>query len=173
MKLERILDIGALNEHISAGYVSIRRHPHIPLLVLKYTQKTIDEERWNEITMHCRDLVIDGNFEIVANCFKSAEPPIITRVSAFTFMGKTRFVCNGSFEDKNVPLAHEILNQKPEYIAAFKILCGDSTTAICEISKDDLALVGTIANFELADGTQLWTPAMNLAWPGTKVHGRP
>lgn len=173
VKLDRLLNIDRLNENISAGYVSARRHPHIPLIVFKYTQKTIDEEKWDDITTHCRDLVADHHGEVIANCFKSSEPPLITRISAFTYKTELRFVCNGSFEDKNVSLAHEIVREKPEYRAAFSILCADSSTAICEISEDDLALVGTIANFELADGTQLWTPALNLAWPGTKVHGRP
>jgi len=173
MRLERILDIKKLNDKISSGYVSARRHPHSPIVVYSYTQKTVNENAWDEITMHCRDLVVDYQGNIIANCFKFAGPPPKARISVFWYDIRPYVVSGGSFENEKVYRAKKIIfEEQPELKDAFRILCSDSVTAICEMNGE-IALVGTIANFELADGTQLWTPAMDLAWPGPKVHGRP
>lgn len=55
---------------VADGYITRRRHPSHDLWILNYTPKAQYERLWNETTMSCRGLVVDGYGGIRARCFR-------------------------------------------------------------------------------------------------------
>lgn len=55
---------------VADGYITRRRHPSHDLWILNYTPKAQYDRLWNETTMACRGLVVDGDNRIRARCFK-------------------------------------------------------------------------------------------------------
>lgn len=54
---------------IKDGYISERKHPECNYFIYNYTQKTQYEQFWNEDTMNCRGLILDGEGNIIAKPF--------------------------------------------------------------------------------------------------------
>lgn len=74
MKLGDLLDLNDLNREINDGYVSARRHPADPdLMILSYTKQAHIENRWNDITKKCRGIIArdhgGGDIEVIAQPF--------------------------------------------------------------------------------------------------------
>ena len=63
-----MIDKERLLEEIANGNVSRKKHPDFDLYIHKYTSHCVFEKNWNEITLACRGLVLDGDFNIIANC---------------------------------------------------------------------------------------------------------
>ena len=55
---------------IKDGYISERKHSEVDYYIYNYTQKTQYEGLWNEDTMNCRGLILDGEGETIAKPFK-------------------------------------------------------------------------------------------------------
>ena len=200
MNINTMFDVEKLDRYITEGYISARRHPHLPLTIYNYTAKTQWENLWDEITKHCRGLIVDWRGEVVGNCLikffnynePNAKETITTGPVQVTdkldgsylavclYDGQIVTATRGSFESDQAKVAAQIIASIPEYGPAIKLLCADST-AIFEViypenrivldygSMRDIILIGTIANFELANGKQLWTPGDNVSWPGRVV----
>lgn len=200
VNIKHLLDVDKLDRYIRDGYISARRHPHLPLTIYNYTAKTQWEHLWDEVTKHCRGLIVDWRGEIVGNClvkfFNYNEPdaqnidtsgPVQVTdkldgsyLAVCIYDSKIVTATRGSFESDQALVADQIISATPEYQAALRLLCADST-AIFEVifpenrivldygTMRDIVLIGTIANFELANGKQLWTPAAKLNWPGRVV----
>jgi RNA ligase len=64
------LDTSLLEEYITAGYIYKRKHPTENLYILNYSPKTQIESFWNDLTMMCRGLIVDGDYNIVERPFK-------------------------------------------------------------------------------------------------------
>lgn len=67
MKLN-INEITELKYLVLNKYVSKQKHPILPLYIYKYTPQAVFEKRWTDLTMRCRGLVLDDNYNIIANC---------------------------------------------------------------------------------------------------------
>ncbi|MCX5388645.1 RNA ligase [Streptomyces sp. NBC_00094] len=48
-----------LDEALTAGYITRKRHPELPLSIYTYTRACQYEQRWNRATTRCRGLVAD------------------------------------------------------------------------------------------------------------------
>jgi RNA ligase len=200
VNIKNLFDVDKLDKYIRDGYISARRHPHLPLTIYNYTAKTQWEQLWDEVTKHCRGLIVDWRGEIVGNClvkfFNYNEPnaqnidtsgPVQVTdkldgsyLAVCAYDGQVITATRGSFESDQALVAGQIIKATPEYQAALQLLCADST-AIFEVifpenrivldygTLRDIVLIGTVANFELANGRQLWTPASQLNWPGLVV----
>ena len=59
-----------IQSEIDAGYITRRPHPKYDLFVLNYAPPVQYERRWNEATMACRGLIVDGTGRVVARPFK-------------------------------------------------------------------------------------------------------
>lgn len=71
MKLERLLDIEKLSEHVNNGYVSVSPHPSMPLYIYNYTQKAQFDNKWGDGTIdYCRGLIVDELGNVVSRPFK-------------------------------------------------------------------------------------------------------
>ena len=58
-----------LNQMITEGYIKINKHPEVDLYIYNYTQTVQFDKIWNEVTLACRGLIMDGNQNIVARPF--------------------------------------------------------------------------------------------------------
>lgn len=61
--------LDAIGEMIAAGYVMVRKHPELDLYVYNYTRKAQFEWVWNDVTMACRGLILDGEGNLIARPF--------------------------------------------------------------------------------------------------------
>lgn len=65
----KTLDIQLLQQMLDEGYVTTQKHPHADLYIYNYTAAAQYEKKWNEITLQCRGLIMDKNYQIVARPF--------------------------------------------------------------------------------------------------------
>jgi RNA ligase len=63
------MNITALQQLIAEDYIKVQKHPTAPLYIYNYTPKTQYDRVWNELTLACRGLILDEEFNIVARPF--------------------------------------------------------------------------------------------------------
>ena len=59
----------ALRQHIADGYVMVRQHPAAELFILNYTAQAQFDRVWDEHTLACRGLIMNGQGQVVARPF--------------------------------------------------------------------------------------------------------
>lgn len=59
-----------LQQLVDGGYLNRIDHPTLPLQLYSYTRNTQYEGNWNYITLDCRPLVVDQDFNVVALGFE-------------------------------------------------------------------------------------------------------
>lgn len=59
-----------IKKYVSDKYISETKHPDLGLWIYNYTHKCEYEQMWDDITMMCRGLILDGQGNIVARPFK-------------------------------------------------------------------------------------------------------
>lgn len=59
-----------LDAYVEMGLLSSRAHQKLPLTIYNYTQFTVMERLWNNITLACRGLVVDDNGRCVIRCMR-------------------------------------------------------------------------------------------------------
>jgi T4 RnlA family RNA ligase len=59
-----------LNQLIADNYINVNKHPTADLYIYNYSQKAQYERIWNEVTLACRGLILDGNYQVVARPFQ-------------------------------------------------------------------------------------------------------
>lgn len=64
-----MINLVLLKEMIEGGFVNVQKHPTHDLFIYNYTQKTQFERVWNEVTLMCRGLILDAQYNIVARPF--------------------------------------------------------------------------------------------------------
>lgn len=70
MKLEELLDVKLLEQHIENKVVNKRKHPTLPLYILNYSVTAQYNWSWDEVTLQCRGLVIDEDNNVIARPFR-------------------------------------------------------------------------------------------------------
>lgn len=83
MKLTELFSPEELDAELQAGYVKEQKHPTLPLVILNYTDKATYDRRWNNVTMHCRGLIVDEDYrEVIARgprkFFNYGEPSAVS-----------------------------------------------------------------------------------------------
>lgn len=63
------MNITALQQLIADDYIKVQKHPTAPFYIYNYTPKTQYDRVWNELTLACRGLILDENYNIVARPF--------------------------------------------------------------------------------------------------------
>ena len=63
------MNIELLNQMILETYVRVNKHPEQELFIYNYTAKAQYNRVWNEITLQCRGLILDGEGKVVARPF--------------------------------------------------------------------------------------------------------
>jgi len=64
------MNLKTLKKYEQDGLIYSQVHPNLPLTIYNYTDKVQWENIWDEITLQCRGLVVDGKGDIVARPFK-------------------------------------------------------------------------------------------------------
>lgn len=62
-------NIEELNRMIEEGYITKRKHPEFDLWIYNYTPSCMYGKVWNESTLACRGLILDGDYNIIARPF--------------------------------------------------------------------------------------------------------
>lgn len=162
MKITDLLDLRHLNDLVSRGSVTMRKHPHLPLFIYN----AVDQVDCPNITRRCRGLVVDFEGNLVANCPVDENITIEDDkyVSVSEYKGALVLASRGDFEGPTVARARKIFHSNKAYQLALFSLCVEAT-AIFSLEDNGLRFLGTVANFETT-ARQLWTPANMLFWPG-------
>lgn len=69
MHISQLFRPERLEEMIAEGFVSVQKHPTADLRILNYTSQTQYARVWNDVTLNCRGLIIDGDDNIVSRPF--------------------------------------------------------------------------------------------------------
>lgn len=69
MKINDLMNVEDLEKAIADGLISKRKHPIHPIYILNYTAAAQFDWAWNDVTLNCRGLVIDENYNIIARSF--------------------------------------------------------------------------------------------------------
>lgn len=120
-----------LLEMIESGFVIKNKHPTEDLYIYNYTQKTQFERVWNAVTLACRGLILDENYNIIARPFakffnlgeyENQEIPnlkfdvfekIDGSLGILYFHNNQAFIASrGSFNSDQSIKANELLNSK-------------------------------------------------------------
>jgi RNA ligase len=59
VKFTELFSFEELELELQNGFVKEQLHPTLPLTILNYTDKATYERRWNNVTTHCRGLIVD------------------------------------------------------------------------------------------------------------------
>src|ERR1035437_5818205 len=63
------INVDNLKKMIDEKYISVQKHPDLDLFIYNYTQKAQFDRVWNNETLQCRGLILDGDFNVVARPF--------------------------------------------------------------------------------------------------------
>ena len=58
-----------LDRMIEEKYISVQKHPDLDLYIYNYTPKAQYDRVWNEATLQCRGLIMDGRGNVIARPF--------------------------------------------------------------------------------------------------------
>ena len=64
-----MIDIALLKQMINDGFVHAQKHPTHDLFIYNYSPKAQYERVWNAVTLMCRGLILDGQYNIVSRPF--------------------------------------------------------------------------------------------------------
>lgn len=65
----QIINTNLLHQMVRERYVSVKKHATLGLYIYNYTAKTQYDRVWNDITLCCRGLILDEDYNIVARPF--------------------------------------------------------------------------------------------------------
>jgi RNA ligase len=65
-----MMNLELLKNMIDEGFVNVNKHPTHDLFIYNYTPKAQYERAWNEVTLMCRGLILDAEYNIVARPFE-------------------------------------------------------------------------------------------------------
>lgn len=135
------LDFDRIDTLIKDGFISKRKHPTLDLWILNYTARVQYTGAWDNETLNCRGLVVDGRNNIVSRSFQKFfnydELPVRPEQNAqlmahlqngdpftavekmdgslilvFSYEGQRVVASRGSFESTQAEMARKILDEK-------------------------------------------------------------
>ena len=62
-------DISLLNQMLEERYINCQKHPSLELYIYNYSAKAQYDRLWNDITLACRGLILDGDGNVIARPF--------------------------------------------------------------------------------------------------------
>ena len=65
-----MFDINELNKMIDEKLVIVQKHKNTDYFIYNYGPKAQYERIWNDITIQCRGLILDSNYNVIARPFK-------------------------------------------------------------------------------------------------------
>jgi hypothetical protein len=169
-------------------YISVQKHPETELYIYNYTPITQFTRNWNEVTLACRGLILDGKNKVIARPFPKffnleehaeGEIPnepfeVYNKLDGslgilYWLAGKPRITTRGSFSSEQALAGTKILYQKyqflfsqlnPEYTYLFEIIYPENRIVVDYGDRKDLIL---LAIRETKSGKDL--PLVDLGFP--------
>lgn len=190
------VDFDRLSRYHDEGKLRHSVHPSRNLHVWTYSQSTVYNRDWDDLTRICRGLVTDGDGVVISRPFPKffnwGEPEApgsdITSKPfwAYDKMDGTLIIVGldsngdrvvstkGSFTTWHSEMADRLLEgftPVPNSTAVFELI-GPSNQIVCKYAEDELVLLGAVAH---ADGCDHFTPedyAEESGWYGSIVPPR-
>ncbi len=178
---------------IAAGYIKVNQHPIANLFIYNYSETAQFERVWNEVTLQCRGLILDGKGKVVARPFPKffnleelADQPIPNlpfevyekmdgSLGISYIVDNEIFIATrGSFISDQSVKANELLNTKyaaaktqmnPAITYLFEIIYPENRIVLDYGNKEELVLLGMI---ETATGKEL--PLVDIGFPIVKKY---
>lgn len=164
-----------LRKMVDEGYVAEKKHSSLDLYLYDYTPKCVFEKVWNDTTMQCRGIVLDGDGNVVARPFKKffnyeeldglgIKLPDEKEFDAYEKMDGSLGICyyynntwyvntRGSFDSDQAVFAtkwfHENINQDfllPDCTFLFEIIYPENRVVVDYGDFRGLVLLGVIWN---------------------------
>lgn len=190
-----MINLVLLKEMIEGGFVNVQKHPNHDLFIYNYTQKTQFERVWNEVTLMCRGLILDAQYNIVARPFTKffnlgeVENQVLPNepfevfdkldgsLGILYWMGNEAFIATrGSFSSDQAIKANAILSSKYENILRgvdksktylFEIIYPENRIVVDYGALEDVVLTAVIDNKTGED-----VPLQDIGFPLVKqYHG--
>jgi RNA ligase len=164
-----------LEKYVADGWLISQVHPTLPLTIYNYSQATQYEAHWDEVTLHCRGLVVDDMGTIVARPFKkffnieenkhtaTNEFEIYEKMDGslgimFYYKGEWVFASRGSFTSEQAIKGRELIDKydlellSPGYTYLFEIVYPENRIVVNYGDMEDVVLLGGI---EITDGGEI------------------
>ena len=138
------------NKLIEQGYISKRKHPEFAYYIYNYTPKTQYSQMWNEDTMRCRGLILDGEGNVIARPFKK-------------FFNLEEYVENSH------------LGKLPEYKSFDAYEKMDGSLGILYLRPDKELSMATRGSFESEQakkGEEILNKKYGYGWSGLRVYSK-
>lgn len=168
--------IEKLKEHIQNGYVNETLHPSLPLKILCYSKGCQYEALWDEVTTRCRGMIVDFEYNIVANVTPKffnhgselerlgINPPNLpytvyekmdgSLIHMWFYDGKWNFSSKGSFIWENLEVAKSIFEERyhygclnTHYTYCFELISPENKIVVDYKGKRDLVLLNIIDSY--------------------------
>lgn len=166
--------LNKINEYIKNGLVEINNHPNLDLYIYNYTQTCQYEGAWDDITLSCRGLILDGAGNIIARPFKkffNYEEILYKNIIPFNenyvayekmdgslgilffYNDQWHFATRGSFTSDQALHANEVLNTHykdklhlldKDYTYLFEIIYPENRIVVNYKGCDDIFLLAVI-----------------------------
>lgn len=159
-----------INDYLDRDLIISNQHPTEMLWVLNYSKTCQYEQKWDDITLSCRGLVIDLNGNIVSRCmrkffnleehnkseipsdlpFEAYEKMDGSCIYLFNYKNNWTAISRGSFESDQAIKANEMLKNKNLDILdksktyMFEILYNSNRIVVDYGDTEDLVLLGVI-----------------------------
>ncbi len=163
------MNYSKIEQYISEGYISAKKHPHAELYIYNYTAQAHYEGIWTEETMMCRGLIMDNEQNIIARPFEKffnleEEKHELPKSSFEVFEkmdgslgilyfldGKPHLASRCSFTSEQAMIGTEILQKKyahvklnQAYTYLFEIIYPENRIVVDYGQMEDIVLLGTI-----------------------------
>ena len=168
--------IEEIKKYVEQGWLISQRHPRLPLTIYNYSRSTQYAEKWDEVTLMCRGLVLDDDGNIVARPFKkffnyeelkpeeipNEEFEVFEKLDGslgilFNYKGEWILASRGSFTSDQAIRGGEILKKYrydrliEGFTYLFEIIYPENRI-VCQYDYEDLILLSVIDN---KDGYEL------------------
>jgi T4 RnlA family RNA ligase len=182
------MDTSLLNEMIEQGYIDVKKHPEANIFIYNYSQKAQYDRIWNEATMTCRGLILDGDGKVIAKPFQKFfnlgeyegqriphEPfEVYDKMDgslgiSYLCNGKWQIATRGSFISDQAVKATEMLYKKyeaclakmqPDITYLFEIIYPENRIVLDYGKEEKMVLLAMI---DTASGKDL--PLVDLGFP--------
>lgn len=189
-----LFSISQLQGEVEQKFVRSQRHPSLPYTIYNYTERAQFEQRWNEVTLNCRGLILDDAGVIIARPFpkffnhNDANDPYKhdawggVRVTdkkdgslgiSYPGRGRPYIATRGSFMSDQAVRANEILRDKyinwrspSGFTTLFEIIYPENRIVLDYKGEEDLYLLGYV---DIKTGLSYSSHTSLDAWTGPRA----
>jgi hypothetical protein len=164
-----------LESYIHSKRIKKTKHPKFDIWIYNYTEFTIANRLWDDVTMACRSLILDENHQIIARGFPKffnfTEPEVRipegetfevfekldgSLILLFYYENEWIFASKGSFDNKQTKKAKEIMKdissfQQQDLTYVYEIIYPENRIVVNYKSREELVYLTSFR----PDGTEI------------------